>query len=114
MQPAGHGIHAAGQRVHKERERWCADEPHQVAGADALGGQVVQDDRVAVHMVNWDVKVANALPAVQVHRQHPVRACTIGQQPFYGIRHGPRCIGKACMNPLGMTRHTRGVDGHGG
>ena len=49
---------------------------HQVTRAYSFGGQIVQNDRITIDMVHRNVKVANTLARVQIHRQHPVSACT--------------------------------------
>ena len=52
---------------------------HQVTRAYPFGCQIVQNDRVAIDMVHRNVKVADTLARVQVHRQHPVSACAQAQ-----------------------------------
>uniref|UniRef100_A0A0A9GRQ3 Uncharacterized protein n=1 Tax=Arundo donax TaxID=35708 RepID=A0A0A9GRQ3_ARUDO len=47
---------------------------HHLVGADGLAGQVVQDDRLAVDMVDGDVEIADGLARVDVARQHAVGA----------------------------------------
>jgi hypothetical protein len=47
---------------------------HDVAGADGLAGQVVEDDGLAIDMVDGDVEVADGLARVEVAGQHAVGA----------------------------------------
>jgi len=46
----------------------------QVASGYALRRQVVEYDRVAIHMVHRDVKVPHTLPRMQIHGKDPRRA----------------------------------------
>jgi hypothetical protein len=69
-----------------------------VVGADGrLAGQIVQDDRLAVDVVDGDVEVADGLAGVEVAGEHAVGAC-LGDE----VGHQLGCDGLATLHlPVG-------------
>mmetsp|Transcript_3060 Transcript_3060/g.7667 ORF Transcript_3060/g.7667 Transcript_3060/m.7667 type:complete len:347 (+) Transcript_3060:879-1919(+) len=72
-------VQLLGERARARHTAHIWRHHHQVPRGNALGRQVVQHHTLAIHVVHRDVKVPDALPAVQVHGQHTVGA-SLGDQ----------------------------------